>query len=149
MIFHDLSALNFLGCFSNDGHPLRAKHSFPPGFILFAVMGAILSCVPCVSFSVAGASFLQLRGEPKSGTGFMYEWAVNALMFTCAELNRLYGQHACSITWRGVQSRGKKRSITRNTHITHMKEVLLVFEPANKGSQNVSPAPCKCEKVDR
>lgn len=79
----------------------------------------------------------------------MFAWAANALMVTCAELNRLYGQRACSVTWSGPRSRGLPRPITRNVHITHMKQVLLVFEPPNKSGTNTAPAPCNCENVDR
>lgn len=35
---------------------------------------------------------VQERGEPKSGTGFMFDWATGALMRTCNYLQRLYGE---------------------------------------------------------
>lgn len=38
---------------------------------------------------------VQERGEPKSGTGMMYDWATGALDQTCNYLQRLYGEATC------------------------------------------------------
>ncbi|CAN0056471.1 unnamed protein product [Scytosiphon promiscuus] len=38
---------------------------------------------------------MQQRGEPKSGTGFMFEWASAALAQTCLYLMKAYGRESC------------------------------------------------------
>lgn len=38
---------------------------------------------------------VQERGEPKSGTGLMLDWATGALDHTCIYLQRLYGEGTC------------------------------------------------------
>lgn len=38
---------------------------------------------------------VQERGEPKSGTGLMLDWATGALDHACIYLQRLYGEAAC------------------------------------------------------
>ena len=35
---------------------------------------------------------VQERGEPKSGTGFMFDWATGALIQTCRYLQGLFGK---------------------------------------------------------
>ncbi|CAM9168902.1 unnamed protein product, partial [Ectocarpus sp. 12 AP-2014] len=40
-------------------------------------------------------SRLQLRGEPKSGTTFMYIWARRILEHTCEHLRGMYGSESC------------------------------------------------------
>eukprot|EP00752_Nemacystus_decipiens_P004759 g4334.t1 len=42
---------------------------------------------------------VQERGEPKSGTGFMYEWATGALGHACAYLAQTYGEGTCWVEW--------------------------------------------------
>eukprot|EP00903_Cladosiphon_okamuranus_P005693 g5655.t1 len=98
---------------------------------------------------------LQLRGEPKSGTSFMYEWALNALMVTCARLDMLYGRDTCHVTWRRTPSWNTKfKPVMTGTKSTEMKEVLLLFDPQPKGKRglNVAAGPydgCSCENVQR
>lgn len=41
---------------------------------------------------------LMERGEPKSGTGFMFEGAGGALIHTCNYLNAAFGAHSCSVS---------------------------------------------------
>ena len=41
---------------------------------------------------------VQQRGEPKSGTSFMYDWATATLIRTCDYLNQLFGEHIYSKT---------------------------------------------------
>lgn len=38
---------------------------------------------------------VQERGEPKSGTGMMFDWATGALYETCNYLQRFYGEATC------------------------------------------------------
>ncbi|CAM9983186.1 unnamed protein product [Ectocarpus sp. 12 AP-2014] len=40
-------------------------------------------------------SQLQLRGEPKSGTSFVYQWARRVLEHTCEHLQAMYGSESC------------------------------------------------------
>ncbi|CAM9470199.1 unnamed protein product [Scytosiphon promiscuus] len=42
---------------------------------------------------------VQERGEPKSGTGFMFEWATIALGHSCMFLQNAYGERSCWIEW--------------------------------------------------
>ena len=41
---------------------------------------------------------VQERGEPKSGTGFMYFWAIATFIKTCDYLKGLYGEETCVFT---------------------------------------------------
>lgn len=44
---------------------------------------------------------LQERGEPKSGTGFMFDWGTEALVYACKYLQLMFGeQQARSLTLR-------------------------------------------------
>lgn len=38
---------------------------------------------------------VQERGEPKSGTGVMYFWAIATFLKTCDYLRELYGEETC------------------------------------------------------
>lgn len=40
---------------------------------------------------------LQVRGEPKSGTTFMFAWVRAMLKFTCFRFNHAFGENTCSI----------------------------------------------------
>lgn len=44
---------------------------------------------------------VQERGEPKSGTGFMYFWATATFIRTCRYLQGLYGKQMCVPHCRG------------------------------------------------
>ena len=72
-------------------------------------------------------NFLLTMLEPKSGTGFMYEWATGALGHACMYLVRAYGQGTCWVEW----------EFTNRT---------MVFEPdlAADGT-----ARCPCHDVQR
>lgn len=72
---------------------------------------------------------VQERGEPKSGTGFMYEWASGALGHSCAFLQRAYGKGSCRIEW----------VFTKRT---------LIFEPHMALSETDTP-PCHCDGIER
>lgn len=71
---------------------------------------------------------IQERGEPKSGTGFMYEWATASLAQSCIYLQRAYGRGSCRIEWT-FQNR------------------TLIFEPHLAGNDNDKP--CHCSTIDR
>eukprot|EP00752_Nemacystus_decipiens_P012793 g11328.t1 len=98
---------------------------------------------------------LQLRGEPKSGTSFMYEWAINALMVTCSRLEQLYGRDTCQVSWRRIISRKTiHNKVAAGTKSIEMKEVVLSFQPRRKGKNGrdfaAGPdAACPCENVER
>lgn len=71
---------------------------------------------------------IQERGEPKSGTGFMYEWATAALAQSCIYLQRAYGRDSCRIEWTFVNR-------------------TLIFEPYLAGKD--LDKPCHCSTIDR
>ena len=62
-------------------------------------------CLPCELFfrkleraengKLSRTIKVQLRGEPKSGTGIMYDWATAALMRACDYLQVLFGEETC------------------------------------------------------
>ena len=63
-------------------------------------------CPPCEFFfrklernketgKLTQAVRVQERGEPKSGTGLMLDWATGALDHACIYLQRLYGEATC------------------------------------------------------
>ncbi|CAM9993163.1 unnamed protein product [Ectocarpus fasciculatus] len=115
-------------------------------------------CPPCETMfgKLNGADQhveLQLRGEPKSGTSFMFEWAVNALMVTCEELRRLYGESTCTVGWRSMFSRRKPKPVTPETALIDMKEVFFVFMPSRLHGRippgGPSAAPCPCSTVNK
>jgi len=70
---------------------------------------------------------IQERGEPKSGTTFMYEWGVIALKSSCEYLQRLYGEDTCKV----VENLEKRHT--------------LFFHPDMVGEKD-SP-PCSCDNV--
>lgn len=46
---------------------------------------------------------VQERGEPKSGTGMMFDWATGGLVRTCEYLQFLFGEETCRLC---VRDRG-------------------------------------------
>lgn len=76
-------------------------------------------------FQVVG---VQERGEPKSGTTFMYEWGAVALNKSCVYLQRLYGLETCRM---------------ENSHGKHT----LLFEPGL--ARGHDSAPCVCDTVKK
>eukprot|EP00903_Cladosiphon_okamuranus_P005694 g5656.t1 len=90
-----------------------------------------------------------VRGEAKSGTSFMYEWAVNALVVTCSWLKLLFGRDSCRVSWRNVQGEAFP-TITKEVSVKEMKGVLLEFEPrTQRGDGSSDDASCKCKDVDK
>ncbi|CAN0193391.1 unnamed protein product [Scytosiphon promiscuus] len=69
----------------------------------------------------------QLRGEPKSGTTFMFSWAYAILAQTCEYLQDTYGSESCHT------EKGTRR-------------LTMIFEPKLAGG---SDARCPCDAVDR
>lgn len=80
---------------------------------------------------------VQVRGEPKSGTGMMAEWAWGALAHACIYLQRLYGKSSCRIVWEMDQ---EYPSSPHNPH-------KIIFEPRLAAEDD--SAPCSCSTVDR
>ncbi|CAN0301614.1 unnamed protein product, partial [Ectocarpus sp. 6 AP-2014] len=74
-------------------------------------------------------SQLQLRGEPKSGTGFMLDWAIGILQLTCKHLQAMYGLKSCRAEFTGE---GKK-------------VFTMTFQP----SLAATSAFCLCERIKR
>ncbi|CAM9277724.1 unnamed protein product [Ectocarpus fasciculatus] len=75
------------------------------------------------------SSQLQLRGEAKSGTSFMYVWATRVLEHTCEHLRGMYGSEAC-----------------RTEDIVEERwHLIMIFEP----SLATSDAPCACKGIER
>ncbi|CAM9470059.1 unnamed protein product [Scytosiphon promiscuus] len=69
---------------------------------------------------------VQERGEPKSGTGFMFEWATNALAHSCMYLQRAYGGRSCRIEWNAVNR-------------------TMIFDPSLAAK---APGPCPCYDME-
>ncbi|CAM9729509.1 unnamed protein product [Scytosiphon promiscuus] len=74
------------------------------------------------------------RGAPKTGTGGMFEDAVNLLFHTCRYLNQHYGRDTCFVDW-GRWGPGD-----------YYGNHTLVFEPPR---EQPSDAPCSCTGVSR
>lgn len=72
------------------------------------------------------------RGEPKSGTGFMYSWAEAALRHACDFLRTSFGEESCRIE---VTGEGSEPAA----------EKTLIFDP----SLGRDSARCSCVNVDR
>lgn len=80
---------------------------------------------------------MQLRGEAKSGTSMMHEWASGALYHACNFLKRSYGEHTCRMSWTSeTEEDALKGKFTNRT---------LTFEPHRGGAG----ARCSCDDVDR
>lgn len=77
---------------------------------------------------------VQVRGEPKSGTSFMFKWAGQALETACEYLNLFYGKTSCLIEDANVP--GKPGHLGKKT---------LVFTPGT----GIRGALCTCAHVDR
>lgn len=54
---------------------------------------------------------VQERGEPKSGTGFMYFWATATLIRTCGYLDELFGEETLVLISEQKGSKPAKRDI--------------------------------------
>lgn len=56
-------------------------------------------CVPCgmifKTLEKVKKIHVEVRGEPKSGTGMSFDWASGALSGSCAYMNRLFGNGSC------------------------------------------------------
>lgn len=70
---------------------------------------------------------MQVRGEPKSGTTFMYQWGVGALFRTCLHLQNAYGKETCAIG-------------------SNKWNVTLSFDPSRATDGEAS---CVCDDVER
>lgn len=80
---------------------------------------------------------VQVRGEPKSGTGMMAEWSWGALADVCLYLQKVYGEKSCEIVWdmpREIQT------VPANPH-------KIVFDPALASGDE--DALCSCDTIDR
>lgn len=76
---------------------------------------------------------IQERGEPKSGTTFMFQWARGALDRTCELLKSLYGEKTCRLEHEGPLG-----------FYLDPRELTFTFEPG-LGDDD---APCSCTNVD-
>lgn len=100
-------------------------------------------CLPCeVLFSKLTKTaegdqeqvlLVQERGEPKSGTTFMFNWGRGALYRTCEFLQATYGESTCYIT----EPRIKPDSDSPNA-------VTMEFNPHLSGDEGS----CSCSGVD-
>lgn len=77
---------------------------------------------------------MQVRGEPKSGTSFMFKWACHALATACQYLRSLFGHDSCRIEEADVL--GKPGRLGKTT---------LIFEPHKGGIGGH----CDCGRVQR
>lgn len=68
------------------------------------------------------------RGEPKSGTGVIFEWAMSVLSHTCRYLESAFGRGTCRIEW----------DFFNRT---------LIFDPRLAAEDRDKP--CECEGVER
>lgn len=80
---------------------------------------------------------VQVRGEPKSGTGMMAEWSWGALANSCLYLQKIYGEKSCEIVW---VLPPEKPGVPGSPH-------KIVFEP--RRALGDEDAPCSCDTVDR
>lgn len=120
----------------------------PPPTLDFKPLTSPPDCVPCESLfrrlevdpsQPPGLDMVQhvevvQRGEPKSGTGGMFEWATGSLYHVCQHLNQHYGRESCKVEW-GRWSPGD-----------YYGNHTLVFEPP---LERPSDAPCPCTSVRR
>ncbi|CAM9437971.1 unnamed protein product [Ectocarpus fasciculatus] len=74
-------------------------------------------------------SQIRQRGEPKSGTSFMYHWAAVVLEHTCEHLRGMYGSESCR-----TEAIGDEK-----------KNLAMIFEP----SLAASNASCGCDGIER
>eukprot|EP00752_Nemacystus_decipiens_P005100 g4628.t1 len=78
---------------------------------------------------------MQMRGEPKSGTTFMFHWAHGAMVHACDLLNLSFGSKSCRMSDEGQDVTGTPKPET----------VSLKFQPALGGED----ARCPCPGVER
>lgn len=135
------------------GHLQRTLCSTP---MLSAREVALLPSHVVHSLAPPPVSLTQIRGEPKSGTTFMYEWAANALMVACGRIERMYGMGTCKVDfeWAYSDRRGKIAPITSSTTTKNMKRLILDFDPRRwrgpvSSNGNGVDAACPCENLDR
>lgn len=76
---------------------------------------------------------VQVRGEPKSGTGMVAEWAWGALAHSCLYFQRIYGKNSCRLEFPGRVS---------NTLVPH-RHHSIVFQP-DQAIHDDSKPPCTC-----
>eukprot|EP00903_Cladosiphon_okamuranus_P015388 g14213.t1 len=126
-----------------------------------------LECIPCeavfrkVGETEVGAKVhnitVQIRGEPKSGTTFMYEWAANALMVVCGHIERMYGTGTCTVSFELAYTAraGEITPMSSNATTKNMNQLFLDFDPkrwrglvSSNGTDDVGSA-CPCENLDR
>lgn len=83
-----------------------------------------------------GSQYVELseRGEPKSGTGFAFEWGTGALVHACKHLREYFGEESCNI----------ELEMSPND-IHDLASCSFTFEPG-KGVQD---ARCPCSEVER
>lgn len=72
------------------------------------------------------------RGEPKSGTTFMFEWGRAALERTCEYLKHTYGEKTCHVVT-GVLA-----------FTDHAYNTTFTFDPSLQSTHKE----CVCENVD-
>ncbi|CAM9702439.1 unnamed protein product [Ectocarpus sp. 4 AP-2014] len=72
---------------------------------------------------------LQLRGEPKSGTHFMYSLAAGVIHHTCMELQAMYGSETCRI------------EVKRDVRVT------MIFEPSLAEGDDICPCDGNIHRV--
>lgn len=112
---------------------------------LSAAAKSSTECIPCdVLFSELRSTDsgrrvqevqMQLRGEPKSGTGFIHQWASGMLYHACEFLQRSFGKDTCRMAWESEDPEEPTTYTNRS----------LIFEPELGGAD----APCSCLDVDR
>ncbi|CAN0050340.1 unnamed protein product [Ascophyllum nodosum] len=82
---------------------------------------------------------LQVRGEPKSGTGMIAEWSWGALAHKCLYLQRLYGLQSCRVVWKNDRDNANFRVETHS----------IIFEPELAAKDKSKPCTCTgVKKVD-
>ena len=69
---------------------------------------------------------VQERGEPKSGTGVMYFWAIATFMKTCEYLRELYGEEACWCKWGASQGQERHRNDRPGIETDHLSDVIYL-----------------------
>lgn len=81
-----------------------------------------------------GVVHYQQRGEPKSGTGVVFDWATKAISEACSYLNHYFGEGSCHT-----------RYFWPSPLTGDAGNRTLIFEP-RVGREN---ARCPCDNVDR
>lgn len=74
------------------------------------------------------------RGEPKSGTGFMFDWAAGSMINACNYLEESFGKDTCTLDLGFLKG-----------NVSFLESCTLTFQP-----QKVSDgAVCGCEDIER